>query len=119
MRLNEFAPDMGGSGGGHGRPLPWSQVVKEATSWFQGHGFNAKHAPGADAIQFSKELDDHDEQVWLMGVLENMGERIGFQFGSITNGEMDEPLDDYRGTVPMTTKGLNQALLLAEEAFGL
>ena len=119
MRLSEFAPEHSGGHNGGAPQMPWPQVVKEAIHWFHGHGFHAKHAPGADAIQFSKELNDEYEQVWLMGILENRGEHIGFQFGSITNGEMDQPLDDYRGQVAMTGKGLNHALLLAEEAFGL
>jgi hypothetical protein len=120
MRFDEFAPQhSGGHGDSDEHQLPWPKVVQEAVQWFASHGFKAKHAPGADAIQFSKELDDDQEQVWLMGIIENKGEHIGFQFGSITDGEMDEPLEDYRGEVAMTSKGLNHVLLLAEEAFGL
>ncbi len=120
MRFDEFAPQQsGGHSDGEGRELPWSKVVQESVRWFASHGFKAKHAPGADAIQFSKELEDEHEQVWLMGIIGNVDGQIDYMFGSITDGQMDEILDDYRGRVPMTAKHLNHVLLLAEEAFGL
>jgi hypothetical protein len=122
MRLNEFAPAQpdDNHGGDNGeKHIKWSDAVKHATHWFAQHGFQAKHAPGEDAIQYSKQLDSEDEQVWLMAMIGNHDDLIRFVFCSITNGEMDPPLPEYQGFVAMTAQGLNQALAKAQEAFGL
>jgi hypothetical protein len=126
MRLNEFAPSPGHNGGGDERPgMPWNQFASQAMRWMKSQGFSA-HPVGDDVIQFSKQHSDYDdsdpyaEEVWLQAIIENNGDdTFNYMMASITNGEIDAPMDDYKGTARMDAQGLNHFILLAEDAFGL
>jgi hypothetical protein len=99
--------------------ISWAQALAEFNQFFGSHQFQ-KQADSATLVQYIKlHSEDDDEQVYVTAMIERHGHNIRFMFGSITNGEIDEILDDYQGTVPLTAQGVNHVILTAEEAFGL
>jgi hypothetical protein len=99
--------------------ITWAQALAEFNQFFGSYEF-IRQAESATQVQYIRlQSDDDDEQVYITALIERHGHNIRFMFGSITNGEMDEILDDYKGMVPLSPEGVNHVILTAEEAFGL